>query len=227
MAIICRQYNLLYIMAPRTACTAIGEVLCEHLGGEYLPSEDIIDSRGYFLVQKKHCKLKDLLENNILSSEEASSLLKFTSVRNPFDSLVSLYVKKRDKYYPLLSDSESWVYRVPNYVDDMKFCRKNSFNTWIYKSFGKHLIKFILGGGRTSIYNDFTQGVNEIVRFESLQKDFQQILNKGGIKRQLTVPKINITKNRQRDYRRYYSNVSRLMVEFILKNDLVVCGPSE
>jgi hypothetical protein len=207
-------------MTPRTGCTAIGKVLCEHLEGEYLPVEDIIDSKGFFVVQKKHCGLKDLLDNGLLSQEEASSLFKFTSIRNPFDSLVSLYIKKKDKYYPLLSDHESWVYRVPNYVKDMKFCKKHTFNAWIYKNFSKHLVKLLLGGGRVSIFNNFTQGVNEIIRFENLQKDFQQILNKAGINKQLTVPKINITANRQRDYRQYYSSMSRLMVAYIFKNDL-------
>jgi len=220
MAIICREYNLLYIMTPRTACTAIGEVLCEHLGGEYLPLEDMIDSKGFFLVQKKHCTLKDLLDNKLLSSEEASSLFKFTSLRNPFDSLVSLYVKKKDKYYPLLSDPESWVYRVPNYVEGMKFCRNHSFNTWIYKTFGRHLIKFILGRGRTSICDGFAQGAAEVIRFENLQNDFQRILDRTGIKKNLTIPRVNATGNRTVDYRPYYSKLSRMMVEFILQNDL-------
>jgi hypothetical protein len=207
-------------MTPRTACTAIGKVLRDHLGGEYLPAEDIIDSKGFFRVQKKHCRLKDLLDNKLLSLEEASSLLKFTTIRNPFDSLVSLYVKKKDKYYPLLSDPESWVYRVPNYVEDMKFCKHHSFNAWIYKSYGRHLIKFVLGRGRTNFYGKFTQGVNEIMRFENLQKDFERILDRAGVKKRLTIPKINITANRQGDYHRYYSNLSRMMVEFILQNYL-------
>ena len=220
MAIICRSYNLLFIMTPRTACTAVGEVLCKHLGGEYLPQEDIVDSEGFFVVQKKHSKLKELLDNKLLSPEEVSSLKIFTTIRNPFDSLVSLYVKKRDKYYPLLSDPESWVYRVPNYVEDIKFCRNHSFNTLIYKSYGRHLIKFILGHGRTSIFDEFTQSANEIIRFENLRSDFQGILDMAGIQKKLTIPRVNITANRATDYRPYYSKLSRMMVEFILQNDL-------
>jgi hypothetical protein len=49
-------------MTPRTACTAIGELLCERFGGEFIPSDDILDSRGLTLVDKKHSPLSDLIE---------------------------------------------------------------------------------------------------------------------------------------------------------------------
>ena len=91
MAIICRKFNLLFIMTPRTACTAIGEFLCEHYSGEFLPAEDILDSRGFISVQKKHSTLAELLAHKLLTAREAKSLLKVAAVRNPFDSLVSLY----------------------------------------------------------------------------------------------------------------------------------------
>ena len=54
-------------MTPRTACTAIGELLCERFGGEFIPSHDIVDSRGLILVDKKHSTLSDLLKHKILT----------------------------------------------------------------------------------------------------------------------------------------------------------------
>jgi hypothetical protein len=209
-------------MTPRTGCTAIGEVLCEHLDGEYLPPEDIIDSDGFYLVQKKHSKIKELLEYKLLTAEELSSLYKFTSVRNPFDTLVSLYTKKRYKYASLLSDPTSWVHRFrkPNYVEDMKFCINHSFDAWIYRRFRMQIVNLLLGRGRINLYEPFTQGVDDIIRFENLQNDFHRILDKAGFKKSLRIPKINVTPNRKKDYRQYYSKVSRIMVQFIHKNDL-------
>src|SRR5438477_4408881 len=100
MAIICRKYNLLFIMTPRTACTAIGELLCERFGGEFLPSEDILDSNRQITVQKKHSTLEELIKHKLLSAAQAKSLLKVAAVRNPLYSLVSLYFKQRLKYQP-------------------------------------------------------------------------------------------------------------------------------
>ena len=94
MAIICRQHGLLFIMTPRTACTAVGDLLCTHYGGEFIPSEDILDSHGFIAVQKKHSTLPELIKHKVLAPKEAKSLLKIAAVRNPFDSLVSLYFNK-------------------------------------------------------------------------------------------------------------------------------------
>src|SRR6266403_1335440 len=163
MAIICRKYNLLFIMTPRTACTAIGELLCQHYGGEFLPSEDILDSKGFISVQKKHSTLSEILEHKLLTAEEAKSLLKIAAVRNPFDSLVSLYFKQRMKYQPLLSDPSSWVNRSIGYAGHMRYARTHSFNKWVFKMSYRKFIKRLLKI-RASMFADYTRGVDVILR---------------------------------------------------------------
>src|SRR5215204_1273441 len=141
MAIICRQHGLLFIMTPRTACTAIGELLCTYYGGEFVPSEDVLDDRGRITVQKKHSNLSELMKHNLIDREEAKSLLKVATVRNPFDTLVSLYFKQRYKYQPLLSDPTSWVNRSPAYAKNMSYAQTHSFNEWVLSKCGKQLLK--------------------------------------------------------------------------------------
>ena len=146
MAIICRQYGLLFIMTPRTACTAIGDLLCAHYGGEFVPAEDILDAQGFISVQKKHSTLSELIEHKMLTPEEAKSLLKIVSVRNPFDSLVSLYFKQRLKYQPLLADPSSWVNRSIGYAGHMRYAQTHSFSEWVFKVSYRKLIKRLLAG---------------------------------------------------------------------------------
>jgi hypothetical protein len=81
-------------MTPRTACSAVGKVLREGLGGVFFPEKDIIDSKGRLVLGHKHCTLNELILFNYLTEQEASSLYVFAGVRNPFDSLVSEYIKK-------------------------------------------------------------------------------------------------------------------------------------
>jgi hypothetical protein len=224
MAIICRNYKLLFIMSPRTACTAIGEVLCKQFGGEYLPNDDIIDNKGFIRIQKKHSTLKELIKNNMLSQEEASSLLKFTCVRNPFDSLVSLYIKKKYKYDPLLLDQSSWVYRLPGYVEDMEFCKNHSFDSWILKNCSKKLIKRLIGF-KPSLYHYYTDGVDIVMRYENLDKDFQNVLEKVGIKYKVKIPSVNKTNERTNsDYCSYYSLLSKMIVKFAFSDDFKSYG---
>jgi hypothetical protein len=136
-------------VTPRTACAAIGELLCERIGGEFIPSDDLPDSHGLTFVDKKHSTLSDLIK-------EAKSQLKVVGVRNPFDSPVSLYFKQRSKYQPLRGDRASWVNRLPGYAKNMRYARAHSFNRWVLRVSYRKLIKRLLGF-RPSMFADHTR----------------------------------------------------------------------
>ncbi len=224
MAIICRSYNLLFIMTPRTACTAIGELLCDQLGGEFLPKEDIIDSKGFIRIQKKHSTLAELLQNNLVTATEVQSLLKFSAVRNPFDSLVSLYNKKRYKYQSLLSDPTSWVNRTPHYAKDMEYCKTHSFESWVMRTCTRKIIKRVIGF-KPSMFKEYTEGLDMVMRFENLQRDLQDVLTKAGVSFHVSIPVVNRTDERKgTDYRAFYSNISRKFVEYAYAQDLKIYG---
>ena len=224
MAIICRQYGLLFIMTPRTACTAVGQLLCTHYGGEFLPSEDILDSQGFISVQKKHSTLSELIKHKILTPEEAKSLLKFAAVRNPFDSLVSLYYKQRLKYQPLLADPSSWVNRSVGYADRMHYARTHSFNQWVFKVSYRKLIKRFLRP-QASMFANYTSSMDVVLRYESIEKDLKDAFRKAGIPWKADLPKINRTDERTAgDYRLLYSRAAALTVRLAYAYDLRAYG---
>jgi hypothetical protein len=219
MAIICHEYNMLFIMTPRTACTALGSALISELNGKFIPSQDILDAKGFFKVQRKHCTLRDLLDNRIISKAQADELFKFTTVRNPFDTLVSRYEKLHSKYQPLLDDLDSWIHQVPGFVDNMQYCLTHSFDTWIRKTYLKTAIKRLLGR-KPSMYRQFTTGMNAILHFEHLQKELDELSAKATHHFKILIPRINTTKERSADYRKYYSTTSRQLIQFAFKDDL-------
>src|SRR6266404_2020193 len=224
MAIICRQYGLLFIMTPRTACTAIGDLLCTHYGGEFVPSEDILNSKDFIAVQKKHSTLSQLIEHKLLAPEEAESLLKIAAVRNPFDSLVSLYFKQRLKYEPLLADPSSWVNRSPSYAKNMRYAQTHSFNEWVVKVSYRKVIKRLLGL-RASMFAEDTHGMDEVIRYESIEKDLMEVLNRVGIAWKAGIPRVNRTDERgSRDYRSYYSYMATHIVNWAYAYDLKKYG---
>ncbi len=210
-------------MTPRTACTALGELLLNEYGGEYLPEKDILDSDGFIKMQQKHCTLSQLIDNKILSDKDVSGLVKFTTVRNPFDSIVSLYTKKISKYEPLLDDPDSWVFKLPDYAEDMRYAQNNSFDAWTFKNYKRSFVKRVLGY-KPSMFGMFTDGVDEIIRFENLQDDFRKLLDKTNISKKLEIPSVNMTTERKKDYKQYYSNFSRRFIEFVYKDDLKKYG---
>lgn len=224
MAIICRKYNLLFIMTPRTACTAIGELLCQHYGGEFLPTEDILDSHGLISVQKKHSTLSELLAHNLLTASESKSLLKVAAVRNPFDSLVSLYFKQRLKYQPLLADPTSWVHRTPGYVRTMRHAQTGSFERWVFRMCYRKIVKRLLGL-QNSMFADYTTGADDVIRFESMEKDLKKAFDRAGIDWKADIPNVNRTDERvNRDYRSYYSRPATFAVATAYSYDLKTYG---
>ena len=62
------------------------------------------------------------------------------------------------------------------------------------------------------------------MRFERLQHDFDEALRQAGITQALTIPSINETANRDKDYRRYYTPSARRIVEYVLDRELVQFG---
>jgi hypothetical protein len=224
MAIICKKYNLLFIMTPRTACTAIGELLCEHYGGKFVPSEDILDPDGRISVQKKHSTLEELVKNKILTPGEAKSLLKVSAVRNPFDTLVSLYFKQRFKYQPLLSDPTSWVNRAPTYARNMRYAQKHSFDRWVFRKCTKQLAKRLLGVP-PSMFVHYTKGTDLVMRYESIGQDLEAVFGRVGIKPRIGIPVVNRTDERNdRDYRSYYSQAAAVAVSLAFRDDLKTYG---
>jgi hypothetical protein len=207
-------------MTPRTACTAIGKLLCERFGGEFIPSDDILDSRGLILVDKKHSTLSDLIKHNILTTEEARYLLKVAAVRNPFDSLVSLYFKQRSKYQPLLGDPASWVNRLPGYAKNMSYARTHSFNGWVLRVCYRKLIKRLLGFS-PSMFADHTRGVDMVMRYENIEADLTEVFRKAGMGSKADIPMVNRTDERvDSDYRSFYSRVAELAVTLAYSGDL-------
>lgn len=220
MAIICRDHRLLFIMAPRTGCTALGRLLKERLGAENLPAQALLNEDGSYRLEGKHATLRQLLSHGLLNPEERRALFVFTCVRNPFDSLVSLYMKKADHYQPLLADPSTWVHRVPGYAKDMEYCRTHTFEQWITKKYSVSALDRLLGRRKRSLAAPFTEGVDFVMRFEQLNEDFHQVLQRAGITHRIDIPLYNATPSRDRDYRTYYTPRARRAVEYTFEPDL-------
>jgi Sulfotransferase family len=211
-------------MTPRTACTAIGELLRTQFGGEFIPAKEILDSRGRISVPRKHTTLSQLIQHGLLTVTESESLLKVAAVRNPFDSLVSEYLKKRFKYKPLLSDPSSWINRLPRFAEDIRYCQTHSFNAWIFRLCSKKIIKRLLRN-QPSMFADYTEGMDVVMRYESIEKDLGEVFKRAGISSKAEIPVVNRTDERNdRDYRSFYSRPAALMVRCAYSYDLKTYG---
>jgi hypothetical protein len=234
VAIVSYERGYLFVMAPRTGCTAIGErLLIAELDGEYLPHDDVLGPDGAIAVPKKHTTVRQLERAGILTREARARLLTFTAVRNPFDSLVSQYVKMRSKYVPLLDDPDSFVHRTPEYLESMQRAAEMTFEEWVRaryvgrslhqvtrRSTARSPLRWLLAGwaGPRHMYGEFIRDADVVMRYERLQEDFDAVLGRLGIE-PMTIPTWNVTEDKG-DYRAYYTPAARRLVEHVFRPDL-------
>jgi len=66
--------------------------------------------------------------------------------------------------------------------------------------------------------------VDYVGRYESLDEDLRTALKRAGVERHLEVPRTNVTPNRERDYRSYYTPRTRALVADWYAREIVLLG---
>jgi len=211
MALIVPDLGLLFIMAPHTGCTAIGEVLRDRFGATFVPSDDILAPDGTVRVPRKHSRLPQLLTAGVITPAQRSGLVVAAGVRNPFDEEVS-HFKHRERDYRARRDDSDTRARLagdkpPAKKDDI------SFETWLRRRYvPRPWHRFM---GRTPKRPaDFTEGVDVIIRFERLQADVDSLMRRLGVAEPVGIPVVNPTGVRaKRPYQEFYTPRARAIVE--------------
>jgi hypothetical protein len=144
---------------------------------------------------RKHIEAEELAED--MGRDLFDSYFSFAVVRNPWDWNVSLY-----KY--LLADK--------NHVLHERTKSFKNFDEYIRNRYQKSYAsqkKFIYSKNGEKL-------VDYVARFENLEQDFNEICSIIGIQAEL--PHINISNNK--DYREYYTDETREMVQHSHKTDI-------
>lgn len=221
MALISHRYKFIYFLNPRTASTATSRFLQEVAEGEILPKTNILKEDGSILVPAKHTRLSELVEHNLINEEVRSGYLKVVTVRNPFDSLVSLWAKMNKDYAKLLADENSWVHKKPDYKQKLEASLGLDFATWVKKQHGERYRK----GGTAHVNGPYILDMDTMLRFENLQEDFSVVASKLGLPGDHMIPKMNVTQGRAKtDYRTYYDDESRQIVAKVFAPEIEKLG---
>ena len=252
MATICRKHKLLFIMVPATGCSSIGRTLREKFGGEFIPKVPLYQN-SEILIGCKHNSIRELIKYGYLSRVELSIYLKFATVRNPFDSLVTEYqrftgewakeflAKQESRLDQDISEYEKKCVKIAikNIKRQIREVKDKSFEEWLKDYFLKNSyyqadltnkIKNKIKSFTISNYypniSPLLAGVDEIIRYEFLEEDFNMILKKSGIinsSEWISLRKQNTTKGKD-DYRSYYTSTTIKLVEKYLEKELKVFG---
>ena len=186
--IISHKHKYLFIEVQRTGSTTIREELCERYDGE-----PILDYHSNHFEFARQC------------SKEERGYFVFCGVRNPLDDAASLYIKIMTDHEKAYSE-EKWRLDKGGYMSKRRIRiyrhLKNidgSFATFLRKYYDFRNFPY------TSSSDINARFCNAIIRLETLEKDFDAILSKVGIKKNRPLPRKNPTRAKE-NFLNYYAD---------------------
>jgi hypothetical protein len=222
MAMICEKIKLLAILPPKTGTTSITDCLIRNFEGRYIPKDHIRDKFGEIIVDYRHSSIRQLRELKLVDDEIFNSYKIIMGVRNPYDLIVSEYLHRKKVYSFYLKD-------LKGNTSEKEIMKKSSLSKNRIENikssvlpFPKYVSKFY--GCRPNIgYTEyFTDGMDcTFFKFESLNENFKKILISCGVVNPPTLKKLNASKKRK-NYRQYYDNETREIVERAFSNYLKI-----
>ncbi len=220
MALIVPDLGLLFIMAPHTGCTAIGEVLRERFDARFVPADDILGPDGLVRIPRKHTRLAQLLEAGLITREERAQLVVAAGVRNPFDEQVSHYKHRDRAYIARRDDPEARRRLVGDRPPGPRERAAVDFETWLRRRYVArpwHAIQ----GRRPHRPPDWAAGADLVIRHERLQADMDDLLRRLGVTEPVEIPVVNPTAIRNRQpYQSFYTPRARRIVETVFADRL-------
>lgn len=209
LATLCRDWRLLFIHGRQTGSTAVRDALHEHLGGEEIPAERKLSPDGQRILVARHSALPVLIHHGLVTAEERAQLTVFTAVRNPFDDLVSMWLKNRAVVAGTLERPDQIM--TPARLKQLEFSATHTFPEWIAHRWGR---PGLAGRFKPHPVGSFahTEGVDRVLRFEDLQDAFDALLKDIGYVGAIELARVNVTEGR-RHFRDYYSPAARRTVE--------------
>lgn len=181
--IVSHEHRYVFVELPHTGSTAVARELCEHYGGEAILS--------------KHSTYREFLS---IASEDERRYFTFSAVRNPLDLMVTKYLRFyrhfRGRTQRLPGFAASIERRIAQIIQD----RDMDFSTFL-----KTFVWLPFNTWATLDHQD----MDYVMRFESLQADFQEVINRIGLDQVRPLPVVNPTMGKSRDFAEYYANGAR------------------
>ncbi|HYK45568.1 MAG TPA: sulfotransferase family 2 domain-containing protein [Parafilimonas sp.] len=182
--VISDKYKYLFIEMYNTGSTSISNELCEFYDGKR--------------ILRKHSRYHEFLKT---ATEEQKKYFVFSGIRNPMDTVISVYSKFANNHKGKYTDPQQWR-KNGGYVKDKRLQLFSDIKN-AHLTFQEYFLKYY-----KVPYDRWSRLDHEkfdyIIRYENIQNDFRTVLQKLNIEPVRDLPTLNKTEGKQ-DYTNYYT----------------------
>jgi len=182
--VISDKYKYLFIEMYNTGSTSISNELCEFYDGRR--------------ILRKHSRYHEFLKT---ATEEQKRYFVFSGIRNPMDTVISVYSKFANNHKGKYTDPQQWR-KNGGYVKDKRLELFSDIKK-AQLTFQEYFLKYY-----KVPYDKWSRLDHEkfsyIIRYENIQNDFRTVLLKLNIEPVRDLPTLNKTEGKE-DYTNYYT----------------------
>ena len=207
MALLNNHNKFIFFHLYKCGGTSLRDILKPHLS-------EIIYPNRFVELGNAHSLPRDIRDiyKNLNKIELFNSYFKFTFVRNPFDWLLSIY------YYILknVNHNEHFKVKVMSLSDFINYYINDMIKSNESKDLGHNKV--------TTLYDYVTDENGNILldfigKFESMENDMKFICQTLGIQYK-NIPLLNVNSAKEKDYKKYYDDNSKKLIEKYFEKDL-------
>ncbi|OAV44839.1 sulfotransferase family 2 domain-containing protein [Lewinella sp. 4G2] len=185
--IVSHAHRTCFFAVPRTASKAISKAMIEHLDGEE--------------IKPMHLSYAEFMK---AANRSVRNYFTFATVRNPMDSVVSAYFKKKSDHNGRFSRGTFKSGRpiAPRAMAEYRFIVENDAD------FATYFAEFHRGEYQVPRHQETLAKVDHVLRYETLTEDYNQLCNQRGWPAH-NIPVFNRTEGKEKDFLSYYTPAIR------------------
>ena len=192
--IISHKYRYVFVQLPHTGCTAIEKVLRQDYAGEP--------------IHRKHTTYYRFLQT---ANKQEKNYFTFSGIRNPVTEAISIYYKYKTNHEEY--DNPRWFRENGGFVTPRMRKRfrfvQDSMNDFEHYFFKYHKLPY--DNWSRLNHRDF----DFVIRFENLDEDFSEALNRIGIRQIKPLPVYNVTRKKKKSATDLFSDRIRRKAEWV------------
>ncbi len=209
MAVRLPAVDAIFFCVPKTACSAVAELLIRYHHGEWVPKSDVLDPAGQIIIGQKHSTPSQL---SWILKQSPAARVNFCFTRNPFDWLASVYTYAGHVYS--VEGESTTLWWVKSRLGFYRDAYGLEFPDFIRKYYSKKGL---------SVAQKWASGCNYVLKYEDLPSALYRFLEENGIHTVRKLGHENATPGRVH-YSNYYDKATKRLVAHNFTSDLRAYG---